>query len=68
MSIASDAAARIYIAMQKVDGPVNEAFLTSIEPYRAAMDVSRDLGLHSIVDGSEDYLRCVDCLEFLICD
>ena len=68
MSVASVAAAKVYLAMQQIDGPVSEAFMTSIEPYRAAMDESRELGLHNIEDGSEDYHSCVDCLEVLVCD
>jgi hypothetical protein len=69
MSTASVAAAKIYIHMQQMDGCVNEAFMTAPhEPYRAAMDASREIGIHSIVDGSEDYAECVDCLEVLICN
>ena len=68
MSTASVAAAKIYVHMQQMDGCVNEAFMTSIEPYRAAMDASRDIGLHDIFDGTEEYHHCIDCLEVLICD
>lgn len=68
MSVASVAAAKIYIHMQQMDGVVNEAFMTSCEPYRAAVDASRELGLHSIVDGSEEYEQLTDCLEVLICN
>lgn len=68
MSTASVAAAKIYLAMQQIDGSVNEAFMTSVEPYRAAIDESRELGLHSIEDGSDDYAQCVDCLEVLVCN
>ena len=68
MSTASVAAAKIYIHMQQMDGCVNEAFMTSIEPYRAAIDAAREIYLHDIVDGSEDYAQLVDCLEVLICN
>ena len=68
MSTASIAAANVYLAMQQMDGPVNEAFMTSIEPYRAAMDASRELGLHSIEDGTDDFYHCITCLEVLVCD
>lgn len=67
MSTASVAAAKIYIDMQQMDGVVNEAFMRSNEPYRAAIDASRVTGLHNIADGSEDYELLVDCLEVLVC-
>lgn len=66
MSVASVAAAKIYVALS-ADNAYFEAFACSCEPYRAIVDKSREDGLHSIVDGSEDYEKCVDCLEVLIC-
>jgi hypothetical protein len=68
MSTASVAAAKIYVHMQQMDGCVNEAFMTSCEPYRAAIDAARDIGLHDIYDGSKDYEQLVDCLEVLVCN
>jgi hypothetical protein len=66
MSTASVAAAKIYVALS-ADNAYFEAFACSREPYRAIVDKSREDGLHSIEDGSEDYEKCVDCLEVLIC-
>jgi hypothetical protein len=68
MSAASAAAAKIYVHMQQMDGCVNEAFMNSNEPYRAAIDAGREINLHNIADGSEDYEQLVDCLEMLVCN
>jgi hypothetical protein len=67
MSKASIAAARVYIAMQENER-FHEAFVCSVEPYRAVMDEGRACSLHDIEDGSEDYAECVDCLEVLVCN
>ena len=67
MSAASIAAAKVYVAMQSVE-KYHEAFVCSNEPYRAVIDLARDEKLHDIVDGSEDYVALVDCLEVLVCD
>lgn len=67
MSAASVAAAKVYVAMNS-DVRYHEAFVCSNEPYRAVIDLARDEKLHDIVDGSEDYVALVDCLEVLVCD
>jgi hypothetical protein len=67
MSIASIAAAQIYVLMSEVEA-YHETFVCSIEPYRAVIDRARAARVHSIVDGSEDYEHLVDCLEVLVCD
>lgn len=67
MSVASVAAAKIYIAMQS-DEAYHEAFCCHPEPFRSVIDHARDAKLHDIVDGSEDYASLVDCLEVLVCD
>jgi len=67
MSTASVAAAKIYVALDN-NVALFETFVSSNEPYRALIDATRALNLHSIEDGSEDYEQCVDCLEVLICN
>jgi hypothetical protein len=68
MSVASVAAAKIYVAMNDVSKPFNETFVSArYEPYRAVIDLARTMHMHNIVDGSDEYEACVDCLETLVC-
>lgn len=67
MSVASVAAAKIYIKLADVTSVYWNTFLLTQEPYRAVVDLARNEGLHTIVDGSEDYETLVDCLEMLVC-
>jgi hypothetical protein len=67
MSLASIAAARIYIAMHEHD-EIATAFKTANEPYRAVVDIGRAYHLHNVDDGSEDYEQLVFCLEMLVCN
>jgi hypothetical protein len=67
MSVASVAAAQIYVAMSIPNSEFDQAFCSSNEPYRAVVDLARDLDFHNIVDGSDDYEILVDCLEVLVC-
>jgi len=64
---AAKAAAKIYLQMQDFSTPFNDTFLTSCEPYRAVVDLSRTMNQHSVIDGSEEYVKLVDCLEMLVC-
>jgi hypothetical protein len=69
MSKASVAAAKIYVAMSIPNSEFDQLFCSNTpEPYRAVIDLGRDLNFHDVVDGSEDYEHLVDCLEMLICD
>jgi len=67
MSIASIAAAQIYVAMTISNSEFDQAFCSSNEPYRAVIDLARGLDFHTIADGSKDYETLVDCLEVLVC-
>ena len=67
MSVASTAAAKIYIKMQEAVA-YHEVFVCSNEPFRAVIDHARNEKLHEIVDGSEEYVALCDCLEVLVCD
>ena len=69
MSTASVAAAKIYVAMSIRDSEFDQLFCSNTpEPYRAVIDLGRELDFHNIVDGSEEYAALVDCLEMLICN
>jgi hypothetical protein len=68
MSTVSVAAAKIYVKMQDMCGPFNDTFMTAREPYRAVIDLARTTHIHNVIDGSEEYVQLVDCLEMLVCN
>lgn len=52
----------------KLEDPVyDHAMEHANEPYRAVIDIARQQGLHTIKDGSKQYIKLVDCLEEMIC-
>jgi hypothetical protein len=64
---AAKAAAQIYLQMQDFSKPFSDTFQTAREPYRAVIDLSRTMHQHNVIDGSEEYVKLVDCLEMLVC-
>lgn len=61
----STVAAQIFQAL-KTDDRFRTPWITDNEPFRAVVDVARDLGWHTIEDGSEAYCDLVDCLEYML--
>ena len=52
----------------KLEDPVyDHAMEHASEPFRAVIDIAREQGLHTIKDGSQQYVKLVDCLEDILC-
>ena len=51
----------------KLEDPVyDHAMEHANEPFRAVIDIARQQGMHTIVDGSDQYAKLVDCLEDIL--